>query len=421
MVEKGNSEQRRILTRVQSVDSELRTWIATLARGNHDAPPKSTHIGLDPYQSDSEDEDQDDSYVVDMVTSARLDRSTSVPAFYRFAVPIQSMPEAEDMKVSLSLETKEHGEGGTEFRYTISFPKCTMLRSMTGLSCSTTWEARGDACYQACKELTRVGVMDHRCFPQPRRFPEDQSDSVNLNGTAAPPQDVKTANTSAKTHGYPRKSPDFWPNTRSLPTTTLYPTVVAPDNMDISVHAPILLLTRAPIPHVPEFTLFFSGSRTTVRFFKAAPIEMTEPRLKALHGYTLRVARSLTNKPLECPPEDLLCFFAPLDSSWHSNLSPYWPLLSIEEHIPWDVVQLGADYFSTRLLDGNASIDDRAKDAIVLDRQVEFTMRYFVVKVRHDLSPLHKADDSPVSSACSLSEVWANTWRKSARTDMTIS
>ncbi|KAI1792952.1 hypothetical protein LXA43DRAFT_1003961 [Ganoderma leucocontextum] len=395
MIERGNNEQRRILTRIRGIDSELRAWIVGLARGNHDAPPKSTHIGLDPYHSDSEDEDEDDDYVVDVVTSARLDRSTAVPAFYRFAVQIHALPGAEDEKVSLFLETEERGDGRMGFRYAVSFPKCTMLRSVAGLSCSTPWEARREACYQACKELIRVGIMDHRCFRQSRRLPQDQSGSLNTNGNAAAPQDVKTANTSAKTHGYPRKTPDFWTNTQPLPTTTLYPTVITPDNMGGDVHAPILLLTRAPIPHVPEFTLFFSGLRATIRFFKAAPIEVTEPKLKALHGYTLRATRSLTNKPLDCAPESLLCYFAPLDSSWHSNLSPHWPLLSVEEHILWDAIQLAADYFAIRLLDGNASIDDRAKDAIVLDRQVEFTMRHFVVKVRHDLTPLSKADDSP--------------------------
>ena len=400
MVERGNNEQRQILTRLQSVDSELRAWIVGLTRGDHVAPPKSTRIGLDSYESDSEGEGESGDHIVDAVTSARLDRSTVVPAFYRFAVQIHALPGAADEKVSLSLETEERGESGAAFRYTVSFPKCTMLQNFTGEFRSTTWEARRDVCYQACQELIRVGIMDHRCFPQLQRFSQDQSGSATANGNAAASQDIKTANTSATTHGYPRKSPDFWRNTQYQPTTTLYPTVVAPDDMGGDVHAPILLLTRAPIPHIPEFSLFFSSLRTTIRFFKAAPIEVTEPRLKALHGYTLRVARSLTNKPLECPPESLLCYFAPLDSSWNSNLSTHWPLLSVEEHILWDAVQLAADYFAIRLLDVNASVDDRANDAIVLDRHVEFTMRYFVVKVRHDLTPLSKAHDSPVRRPC---------------------
>lgn len=214
-----------------------------------------------------------------------------------------------------------------------------------------------------------------------------------------PPPRTSRLRTRLQPHTVTRGNPLTSGGTPSI-TTTLYPIVVAPDNMDGDVHAPILLLTRAPIPHIPEFSLFFSSLRTTIRFFKAAPIEVTEPRLKALHGYTLRVARSLTNKPLECPPESLLCYFAPLDSSWNSNLSTHWPLLSVEEHILWDAVQLAADYFAIRLLDVNASVDDRANDAIVLDRHVEFTMRYFVVKVRHDLTPLSKAHDSPVRCPC---------------------
>ncbi|TBU32155.1 hypothetical protein BD311DRAFT_655259 [Dichomitus squalens] len=393
LVEKGNNEQRRILTRVQSVDNEMKEWVGDFVRGDCNAPPKSMHVGLDPYQSDSDNEGED--YIVDAVTSARIDKSQAIPTFYRFAIQMHAVSGAEDEKVAFNMETGERGDDAAVLRYIISFPKSTALAAISGPYCSTKWEAKREACHQACKELVRVGIMDHRHFPQSRRVPAGQSGSTDTNGETPAPRDVKTANTSAKTHGYPRKVPDFWPNTQSSPPTILYATVVAPDNMGEEVHAPVLLLTRAPLPHVPDFSLFFSGLRTTVRFYRAAPITITDAQLKALHGYTLRVTKSLTNKPLDCPLGDLLCYFAPLDSSWHSSISPHWPLLSVEGHVLWDAVQLAADYFAIRLLDSNVPIDERAKDAIVLDRQVEFTMRHFVIKVRHDLTPLCKADDSP--------------------------
>ncbi|KAJ2998000.1 hypothetical protein NUW54_g7072 [Trametes sanguinea] len=56
-IEKGNNEHRRILSRVQTVDADLRDWVAKFAQGDDkDAPPKSLITGLDSWLSDSDEE-----------------------------------------------------------------------------------------------------------------------------------------------------------------------------------------------------------------------------------------------------------------------------------------------------------------------------------------------------------------------------
>lgn len=397
LVQRDHNEHRRILSRLQGLDDELRSWIAELAVGEEDLPPMTLATSLDPYWSDGEEDDHDDDYIIDVTTSARLYKSNVVAAVYRFTAELHGASVSSEDRASLSVEEREE-DGETMYQCILTFPASTRLPTIVGPSSPSKWEAKREACYQACQELTQVGIMNTRHFPQhPSQSPAHDAPAVA--------QDVKTANTSAKTHGYPRKSPDFWPNSQQAPAMTLYPTVVMSDNLGSHQHAPVLLLTRAPLPLTLDFNVYFCGSRAAVHLYKAEPLEVDDAQLRALHGYTLRVVKSLTNKPLELPVGSLLCYFAPLDSAWHTSLSSRWPLLSVKKHIPWDAVQLAADYFSIPLVDDMSTIDDKAQDAIVLDRQVEFTMRHFVVKVRHDLTPLSKAEDSAVCFLHTLARV----------------
>ncbi|RDX53098.1 hypothetical protein OH76DRAFT_1344263 [Lentinus brumalis] len=385
MVERDNNEHRRIVMRLQTPDDAVRAWIADLAQGEEGAPPRTIYTSMDPYASDGEDEDENPEYIFDATSSARIYKSDAVAAVYRFIAEVYPISGVDEGVVSLTPEEQRCEDDVVSYRYTLSFPVSTRLPTIVGPTCASRWEARREACYQACKELVRVGLMNIRHFPQ--------TESAGTFTSPAPTR--QKAKTTASAFGYPRKSPDFWPNSQSAPPTVLYPTVVVPENLGDEPHAPILLLTRAPLPLIPEFALFFSGARAIVHFYKGEPIEVTDVQLKALHDYTLRVSKTLMNKFLECPVGNMLCYFAPLDSTWHSSLSAHWPLLALAEHIPWDTIQLAADYFAIPLVDDMASLDDRAQDAIVLDRQVEYTSRYFLVKVRHDLTPLSKVDDSP--------------------------
>ena len=396
MVEKGNHEHRRILAHIQAIDNELRPWIARAVYGTNGLPPPSTYIGQDAYRSDSEDEDGGTDFILDATTNARLYKSDVVAATYRFAADIHMALPSDRDGPTLSLEQNKDDNIQESYRYTLSFPSQMMLPSFPGPFCASKWEARREACYIACQNLVRAGIMSYRHFPQSQALVGD----VDTEGEPNASQDIKTANTSAQTHGYPRKTPDFWRTSHApqSPPTTLYPTVIMPDGLGGEPHAPVALLTTAPLPVNPNFALFYNGQRTEVRFVTASPLEVTDAQLHALHGYTVRATRSLTNKPFGCAFGALLCYLAPLRDGWHTAAVPdaRWPLPSVAAHIPWDAVQLAADHFAIPLVDHVAPLDERARDAIVLDRQVEFTMRHFVVKVRHDLTPLSKSEDSPV-------------------------
>ncbi|KAL7282086.1 hypothetical protein ACG7TL_003555 [Trametes sanguinea] len=396
LIEKGNNEHRRILSHVQTVDADLRTWMASFVQGDYkNAPPKTLFTGLDSWLSDSdEEEDAVEPFVVDPTTSARLYKPDAEAAMYRFLAGLEQHSTLPQEPPFVFLENRTENSTEEQFRCIISLPHSVGIPPVVGPWCSTQAGAREEAFYCASQECIQAGLLDYRHFPQPEWEVDDGSPH---DGEPSLPAGVATAAATSAVHGYPRKFPDFWANSRHYPTTTLYPTVILPDNLAGQPHAPVVLLTRAPLPHIADFSVFFSGARASVHAYEGAPFTVSSAQLQALHGYTIRVVRSLTNKMFECKAEDLMCFFAPLVPSWRPptgalGSQPLRP--SIRQHIPWDAVQLAADYFAVPLYSNLTSVDDNARDAIVQDRNVELTSRYFLVKVRHDLTPLSKAEDS---------------------------
>ncbi|KAI0829411.1 hypothetical protein BC628DRAFT_1360416 [Trametes gibbosa] len=398
LVEKGDNEQRRIVTQIQAIDNDIRTWITGFARGEgNNMPPVSLRTTLDPCLSDSEDDEEDSEFILDPTTNARIYKADAEAAVHRLVVDLWGQTSESQDIATISLDHHPSQNGEAIYRYTISLPRSAGVSDVSGPYRHTKVQARREAFYRTCQACVQKGLMDYQHFPQTswREGPEPLAEDSESDAS----QDVKTASSSSATHGYPRKSPDFWTNSPKYPATTMYPTVIVPENLADQPHAPVVLLTRAPLPQIPEFSLFYVGARTTVRLYKGTAFEVTSVQLEALRGYTNRVVRSLTNKPFACAAEDLLCFLAPLSSSWVPHLGTMqnskWSQLSVREHIPWDAIQLAADYFAVPLYSNLTSLDDSARDAIVQDRNVEFTMRHFLVTVRHNLTPMSKAEDSP--------------------------
>ena len=196
----------------------------------------------------------------------------------------------------------------------------------------------------------------------------------------------------------------------------LYPTVITPviDPAVIKEHcgpyAPLLLLTRLPLPPLRSFKLFFTGLSGKIVLTRAAAIEVDEERLQDLYRYTTRLIRYITNKPLVCSLEQMAYFFAPLpytkgsafSHETHSHVNP-WDFPIVDELVSWEKVHLAAERptVSLNTQDLRTLIED-TDDAIIQDRWVEFTRRYFCVRMRPDLTPLSKPEDSPVSSDLSI-------------------
>lgn len=256
--------------------------------------------------------------------------------------------------------------------------------------------ATAQLCFSTCKQLFKAGLLRDEFFFTPREV----GDTVVAEADG---HEVKKANLSANTRCYLRKKPTFW--TRSLQHTSalLYPLIMSVDPVGSfrdGRHAPILILTRLPLPHFEPFSVFSNGQKAFVQLQHGAPFEIDDQKQELLLRYTLRIARALTNKPLECAMENMLYCFAPLDSTWDSKPldSAPWQLPTVDRHILWQQITEAAEYWAKKLVpEDGALTEETVQDCVIQDRAAEFTNRHYALKLRHDLSPLSKMEEGSVS------------------------
>lgn len=248
------------------------------------------------------------------------------------------------------------------------------------------------ACFSSCQKLFEQGFLDYRFFVSPAPTKSSEVDSG----------DIRTANVSANTRCYPRRRPSFWARSLQSGLTCLHPLVVSVGSFRDGFHAPMVILCRLPMPRLDSFSVFSNGEKATVHLVSGAPFSVTERNQDLFFAYTARVARALVNKPLECRVDNLLYFFAPLETSWDTSTSMSiapWQLPDVESHIAWREMEEARDHWAIPLLsEDQVIVDGSYIDCVIQDRAVEFTNRHFVTKLRQDLTPLSKPDPQSVCS-----------------------
>ncbi|TDL29625.1 ribonuclease III [Rickenella mellea] len=419
MAERGSDVHRRILTQIARLDPKMDGWIQRVANTAGSAvPPYALHETNDPYRSDSEDEDEDPAkFVKDPTTSGRIYRQDATTAVYRFVSLLQTDPSYISAESLFEFEEFRGGLGDkSTYICTVLLPPGAPFAKVSGPPSTSVAQARRSACYQTCVELFQKGLLDYRLFPRPplptsrrQRKPyvsthvmeelsDKEDDELFLPTKAKPGQSKSTG-----TRSYVRKKPDFWPNSLPIMRGCLYPTIVtltigSETNAD-GPYAPIVILTRLPLPSIDPLKLYFSGAATAVNMVRGAPFEVDEDRLHILYRYTVRICRAVGNKPFICSKDTMAYFFAPLPHDWIApskiDKSEWW-FPNIGDHIPWNLVKLAARDGLLSLNSQDAkTLKEDTEDAIIQDRWVEFTRRYQCVRVRPDLNPLSKPEDSP--------------------------
>ncbi|KAJ7228751.1 hypothetical protein GGX14DRAFT_346266 [Mycena pura] len=384
MLERGNEQHRRNLlsTSVQR-HPDMTQWLNTLGfRLASVVPP----LPLNPSrseQSDSEDEPLDPSPITEPITGGRIYLQDATAVVYRLATMVNTNPFPSPL---FDYNVWSSGSNPSPvYTCTVLLPG-TPAHNISGRPCSSEAHARRSACYNVCVRLSEAGLLDPAAFPLPRFRSETQESSRLIK--AQDPNDV-----GVQIH--PRKTPAFWSTTISE-MASLFPTVITVKLSNQPRHAPILLLTHKPLAEFPSFKLFFSGTPATIETYNGAPFKIDREKSIALHLYTLRLCRAVANKPFTCTLANMTYFLAPLSPSWVPSIRDRWQLPDVLDHIPWDLVFLGADSWCVPLKYGRAEdVSEDIQDAVILDRSVELTRRYDVLRVRPDLSPLSHPEDSP--------------------------
>ena len=368
MVERDNEAQKRLLGRYRE--------------GRHSvAPSQGTRTSSPDSVSENEDAATDEDYIEDPTTGRRIYRHNALSVVRRL-LEVQGIKD--------DFPCAEIQGLGKRFICSITIPSLKS-RAISGSPSLSKVEARASAAFRSCRELFEHGFLDHTFFPA---TPASSMISVE----AEIEKDGQASHASSTTRCYSRKLPQFWTNTISIQGDRLYPVVISVSNFRDGLHAPIVLLTRFWLPSIPEFQVFSSESQGTTSILRAAPISVGKTRLHALYHYTLRLSRGIVNKPITCAAESISYFFAPLDTNWGPESAEHtedgYPIVDIL----WDKVEEAVDQWALPLLSDDGELPDNAEDLVVQDRSVEFTNRYFLTRVRRDLSPSSKPEEDEVST-----------------------
>jgi endoribonuclease Dicer len=408
VTQRGCDSHRRRLLQTTRLDEATQIWFDNVLQSPESAIPPATMLDShDPYLSDSEDEDGPASYIKDPTTGGRIRVQDATGIIYRFSANASTAEVAPGQSPALFQfeSAPESQESQTQFICTVMLPPGPRVPPVSGLPSTSRAHARRVACYRMCQELFERGLLDPQMFPRSslktigqRRIPDVSRtlDCTEEDLIATISTQLTAASKQSGVHGYPRKKPGLWENMVALKSDSLYPTVISVQGRE--TYGPLVLLTRAPLACMSSLKLFDSGFRIAVDLQRGARFDVDAERLHDLYRYTIRIHRSIVNKPLICQLQDMPYYLAPLKTSWLGFSRPRadrWHIDELVNDIPWDLVKLAADNWVTELQTEN--LEASIEDAIVQDRWIEYTRRYYALRLRRDLTPLSKPVDSPVS------------------------
>ena len=427
LAERGNDVHRHILNKIARQEHKVEAWIEGVGKSPSGAIPRfQLQETVDPYRSDSDDEsDNSQPFIQDPTTSGRIYVRDATTVVYRLVSQLLMACNDNQGKGQQLFEFETLHDGFSSFMYscTVVLPPNSPLHRLSGPPCHSKAHARREACYQVCREFYNRGILDYRLFPRPRlpshrsqktpyisaRMVEQPSDAEEDEIPISYKTKQNDGNRAPGIRVYVRKKPDFWSHTLPVLRSCLYPTIMVPgkDTCESGkgYHSPMLILTRLPLPILPDVHLHFVDGIGKISFYRAESFEVNEEMLQDLYKYTVRLVRKITNKPFVCALDKMLYFLAPLRKNFDVEVAPSkvsGPTLQchfpeVGSFIPWDAVKVAGSETCVplRTQDLQTLIED-CDDTLIQDRWTEFGRRYYAVRVRPDLSPLSKPEDSPV-------------------------
>ncbi|KAJ3869715.1 hypothetical protein EV359DRAFT_69777 [Lentinula novae-zelandiae] len=377
MVERGNRAHSAIVSHLSS--SNTRAWMNVLCRTSQSSiARKIPYTNGDPYLSDSEQESEHSS-IKDPTTGSRLYPQDAMNAMHILTVDDGKSGDEESLYNPM-FEFNIQDDGRFVCRVKAAGQFQSVQQSWSTPS-STKAGARRLASYYACAHLYERGLLDCRVFPKNWTIPPD-SDTL-------PALDPIVVGTRI----YGKKLPTFWSNSALFSLGSLnrlYPVIISIESgaNTIPLHAPLLLLTRQPLPDVPMFNVFFAGLPTRISLTRAEPLMVNEHQLQDIHSYNNQLWRGVLNKPYSAALNETFALYAPLHSSWRSDI------LDVSSHISWDLMSAAVENWIVPLdYDSLEALMIDTEDALIQDRWTQYTRRYDAVNIRLDLSPLSKPRD----------------------------
>ncbi|KZO93295.1 ribonuclease III [Calocera viscosa TUFC12733] len=400
LTEKGNQRGMRTLASHQA--SSRRGSVSSMSSesSSRRRPDRTT---------DSGDEDDDDRpYIEVPETSTRIYEEDAPQVLMRYVSIKEKAP------VTLNVEYRAVDETQRFYECTIHFPPSAELDDVKSEHYPSKAAARRRAAYLGCEELNRRGLLADLVAHADRKLRTltkvvkpsifDDELGVALEKKLAKERGKRERGSKI----YPRKKLDLWRDSLLVPRDTLYPAIIYLDTGDMTLpdaYRTLCILTRLPLPRVPPFELFFPelnkapdqevAATVMVKLLPCAPFHVPAERASDLHRYTIRLVRSSTSKQFFCLSDRMVYYFLPMKAGWTSLtslLDGSLPIV-IDDLVDWLDVETAAAQAAWSPLD-RQHLEEEINDTVIQDREMEFTRKFQPLRVRYDLNPLSKPEDS---------------------------
>ncbi|CAO3657285.1 unnamed protein product [Mucor hiemalis] len=149
-------------------------------------------------------------------------------------------------------------------------------------------------------------------------------------------------------------------------------------------YRPLCLISKKPFPDLPELKLFHHSVPFMVNM-RAIGTEIVFERevIQTLSDYMLRLMLALINKEFNCPINDIPYYIVPLMKSTESTSFETLSSEELKQLVDWkEIDSIIEQKMTPYVLD---EIED-PEDTVVID-QTDNNRRYFVTKLRTDMSP----------------------------------
>ncbi|CEP11830.1 hypothetical protein [Parasitella parasitica] len=279
------------------------------------------------------------------------------------------------------------------YRSTLTLPINARIRQFASYG-YTKDEAKARVSLKACIALHKAGDIDDHLIP---RSKTQRSVLVELSKEVD--QDGKQVGSRGRENYYEKRRPSFWSSSSNSdssddalgPYWLSYFTVDNEEQEPDVAFRPMCLITKKPLPSIPEITLFNSN---TIRPFKVR-IESkhyhqsfsftSQQQIDNLKDYSFAFLKCLLNKDFKCPKSDIEYLIAPLVASSSAGS---------ENTIDWAEI-------SKTVANASLTVDvdaDSIRDAIVTEVNDQRKRLYFVRDVQRNMTPMSEVPDSIVST-----------------------
>ncbi|KAJ5107010.1 hypothetical protein N7456_003685 [Penicillium angulare] len=308
MVEMDNDEHQKRIQEIQQAENAMNAFCKAL--------PQDRLLCGDEINVDKlfENKGEKRTYTIPS-TGARLTYRHAIHVLSRYA---ESLQYEKDLSAQVTYFVNS---AGSSFFCEVILPEKSPIRGLTGGSVSTKVLAKQSAAFDMCMLLRKKNLLD------------DHFRSIYYKRLPAM-RNAKLAILSKKTNKYAMLwKPSLWKENQGYSPDTLYITVFSfiPLEPLSREHRNIAVLTRVPLPAIPDFPIFLENDKQTT--IKTTTINSTilviEHELTCLSQFTLAVFRDVFHKTFE-----------PITETFPYWLAPIKPDVSIDSPniLPKDVI-----------------------------------------------------------------------------------